>query len=234
VRRNAVLAIFSLYRSFDYLLPDAPEIIFNFLQKVSDVSCVSCVVFLTRVRCVVGRARVFLAQEGDASCQRNAFLMLLNCAQPKVVEYLETITADQVLGFADTLQLMVMELIRKVWHSKPDARVRIAILSPPPRTTHLFPPASLIVGPCLLLATPPPLLLRSCCFGAHQAKYLQCAFTMLKSSTPSVQFESATTLVSMTSGTAVGFLIPTSAGREIGGGGAIGLGICGIVTLVVR
>lgn len=124
VRRNAVLAIFSLYRSFDYLLPDAPEIIFNFLQK-----------------------------EGDASCQRNAFLMLLNCAQPKVVEYLETITADQVLGFADTLQLMVMELIRKVWHSKPDAR----------------------------------------------AKYLQCAFTMLKSSTPSVQFESATTLVSMTS-----------------------------------
>lgn len=124
VRRNAVLAIFSLYRSFDYLLFDAPEIIFNFLQK-----------------------------EGDASCQRNAFLMLLNCAQPKVVEYLETITADQVLGFADTLQLMVMELIRKVWHSKPDAR----------------------------------------------AKYLQCAFTMLNSSTPSVQFESATTLVSMTS-----------------------------------
>jgi coatomer subunit beta len=34
VRRNAVLAIFSIYRSFDYLLPDAPEIIFNFLQKV--------------------------------------------------------------------------------------------------------------------------------------------------------------------------------------------------------
>jgi vesicle coat complex subunit len=48
VRRNAVLAIFSLYRSFDYLLPDAPEIIFNFLQKVSDgvvVCVVVCVVF---------------------------------------------------------------------------------------------------------------------------------------------------------------------------------------------
>lgn len=35
VRRNAVLAVFSIYRNFDYLLPDAPDIIFNFLQKVN-------------------------------------------------------------------------------------------------------------------------------------------------------------------------------------------------------
>lgn len=51
--------------------------------------------------------------------------MLLHCAQPRVVEYLETVSADQVTTFADTLQLMVVELIRKVWHNKPDSRVHL-------------------------------------------------------------------------------------------------------------
>lgn len=35
VKRNAVLAIFSIYNNFEYLLPDAPEVIFDFLQKVT-------------------------------------------------------------------------------------------------------------------------------------------------------------------------------------------------------
>jgi len=39
VRRNAVLAIFTIYKSFDHLIPDAPELIQNFLEQEQDASC---------------------------------------------------------------------------------------------------------------------------------------------------------------------------------------------------
>jgi len=42
----------SLYRNFDFLIPDAPELIANFLE-----------------------------QEQDASCKRNAFMMLIHADQ---------------------------------------------------------------------------------------------------------------------------------------------------------
>ena len=32
VRRNAVMAIFTIYKNFDFLIPDAPELIANFLE----------------------------------------------------------------------------------------------------------------------------------------------------------------------------------------------------------
>ncbi len=32
VRRNAVLAIFTIYKNFDFLIPDAPELVANFLE----------------------------------------------------------------------------------------------------------------------------------------------------------------------------------------------------------
>merc|ERR1719381_17519 len=34
VRRNAVMAIFTIYKNFDFLIPDAPELIANFLDGV--------------------------------------------------------------------------------------------------------------------------------------------------------------------------------------------------------
>ncbi|KRY75241.1 Coatomer subunit beta [Trichinella pseudospiralis] len=49
VRRNAVLAAFTIYKNFDFLIPDAPELIHNFLES-----------------------------EQDSSCKRNAFMMLLH------------------------------------------------------------------------------------------------------------------------------------------------------------
>ena len=52
VRRNAVLAIYTIYRNFDALIPDAPELIANFLDA-----------------------------EQDASCKRNAFMMLIHADQ---------------------------------------------------------------------------------------------------------------------------------------------------------
>uniref|UniRef100_A0A1I7XT69 Coatomer subunit beta n=1 Tax=Heterorhabditis bacteriophora TaxID=37862 RepID=A0A1I7XT69_HETBA len=73
VRRNAVCAIFTIYRkikckdveyvffqgNFEFLIPDAPELVYNFLEG-----------------------------EQDASCKRNAFMMLLHVDQARALDYL--------------------------------------------------------------------------------------------------------------------------------------------------
>eukprot|EP01117_Protostelium_nocturnum_P002278 TRINITY_DN1292_c0_g1_i1.p1 TRINITY_DN1292_c0_g1~~TRINITY_DN1292_c0_g1_i1.p1 ORF type:complete len:974 (+),score=300.21 TRINITY_DN1292_c0_g1_i1:68-2989(+) len=92
VRRNAVLALYTTYKNFDYLCPDAPELVYNFLLN-----------------------------EGDATAKRNAFIMLFNCAQDKAVEYLSE-TLDQVSGMGEIIQFIVVELIRKVCRTTPSER----------------------------------------------------------------------------------------------------------------
>lgn len=67
-------------------------------------------------------------QEADASCKRNAFIMLFNCAQEKAVEFLGTVL-DQVSNFGDVLQFIVVELIRKVCRTNPNERVCFSFLS---------------------------------------------------------------------------------------------------------
>jgi coatomer subunit beta len=103
VRRNSVLAIFTIYRyvtvqnmntelishlylsrNFEFLIPDAPELISNFLEG-----------------------------EQDMSCKRNAFLMLLHADQERALSYLAA-CLDQVASFGDILQLVIVELIYKV------------------------------------------------------------------------------------------------------------------------
>ncbi|XP_050681783.1 coatomer subunit beta [Leptidea sinapis] len=94
VRRNAVLAIFTIYRNFEFLIPDAPELVANFLEN-----------------------------EQDMSCKRNAFLMLLHADQEKALSYLSS-RLDSVHGFGDILQLVIVELIYKVCHANPGERSR--------------------------------------------------------------------------------------------------------------
>ncbi|EEB10658.1 Coatomer subunit beta, putative [Pediculus humanus corporis] len=94
VRRNAVLAIFTIYRNFEFLIPDAPELIANFLES-----------------------------EQDMSCKRNAFLMLLHADQERALNYLAS-CLDQVNSFGDILQLVIVELIYKVCHVNPSERSR--------------------------------------------------------------------------------------------------------------
>lgn len=84
VRRNAVLAIFTIYRNFEFLIPDAPELIAKYLEG-----------------------------EQDMSCRRNAFLMLLHADQNRALAYLAA-CLDQVPSFGDILQLVIVELIYKV------------------------------------------------------------------------------------------------------------------------
>jgi len=94
VRRNAVMAIFTIYKNFDFLIPDAPELIANFLDG-----------------------------EQDMSCKRNAFMMLIHADQDRALAYLST-CIDQVHSFGDILQLVIVELIYRVCHQNPAERSR--------------------------------------------------------------------------------------------------------------
>lgn len=94
VRRNAVLAIFTIYKNFEWLVPDGPELIANFLDT-----------------------------QQDMSCKRNAFLMLLHADQERALNYLAS-CLDQVNNFGDILQLVIVELIYKVCHANTSERSR--------------------------------------------------------------------------------------------------------------
>lgn len=94
VRRNAVLAIFKIFINFEHLIPDAPELIMDFLSR-----------------------------ETDASCKRNAFLMLIHLDQSKALDYLNS-CLDQIGNFNDILQLVIVELIYKVCIANPSERSR--------------------------------------------------------------------------------------------------------------
>lgn len=83
VRKNAVFAIGAIFKSFDHLFPDAPEVVQNFLLS-----------------------------EADMTCRRNAFVVLCNVDQGLAVHYLLQVI-DSVPSFDELLQLSVIELIRK-------------------------------------------------------------------------------------------------------------------------
>merc|ERR1719277_674020 len=85
VRRNAVMCIYALVKSFGLdVMPEAPEDI-----------------------------EQLLLVEGDLSTKRNAFLMLLNCDQDRAIKYVLSMQ-DQVGTMGDIFQLSVLELVRKV------------------------------------------------------------------------------------------------------------------------
>ncbi|GAA96582.1 uncharacterized protein L969DRAFT_88075 [Mixia osmundae IAM 14324] len=83
VRKNAVFAVYQIYKSFEHLIPDAPELI-----------------------------QTFLAAETDSTCRRNAFVMLIHCSVPRAIEYFNQIY-DSIANLDELLQLAVIELIRK-------------------------------------------------------------------------------------------------------------------------
>uniref|UniRef100_A0A7S0LYG1 Coatomer subunit beta n=1 Tax=Cryptomonas curvata TaxID=233186 RepID=A0A7S0LYG1_9CRYP len=89
VRRNSVLAIYNTYRSFEELMPDAPELIGDFIDAESDVSA-----------------------------KRNAFVMLCNCDQERAVRY-QLSVIEQISSMGEIIQLVMLELIRKVCRQDP-------------------------------------------------------------------------------------------------------------------
>jgi coatomer subunit beta len=89
VRRNAVLAIHTIFESFEFLIPDAPELM-----------------------------EQFLAEEADIAAKRNAFVMLCSSDQDRAVRYLHQ-NLQNVATWGETLQLSALELVRRVCRSNP-------------------------------------------------------------------------------------------------------------------
>lgn len=91
VRKNAVLAVNAIYKlpHAEDFLQDAPELIER-----------------------------FLGNEQDASARRNAFLMLYHSSQERAVHFLLS-NLDNVPNWPDIMQMVVLELIRKVCRTNP-------------------------------------------------------------------------------------------------------------------
>ncbi|KAM0723144.1 hypothetical protein Q7P37_001344 [Cladosporium fusiforme] len=83
VRKNAVFAIASIYQHSEALMPDAPELIQNFLES-----------------------------ESDNTCKRNAFAALMTISHEKALEYLSSVF-EGIPNASELLQLVELEFIRK-------------------------------------------------------------------------------------------------------------------------
>ncbi|KAJ2232750.1 coatomer subunit beta [Coemansia sp. RSA 1286] len=83
VRKNAVVAISSIFRSQPHLIPDAPELV-----------------------------QAFLSAEADMTCRRNALSMLTINAPAVAVQWLQD-NAQLAASFDELLQLAVIDLIRR-------------------------------------------------------------------------------------------------------------------------
>jgi coatomer subunit beta len=82
VRKNAVFALYSIYREFEHLVPDAAELM-----------------------------TAFLGAETDSACKRNAFVFLAHAATDKAVDYILGL-GDNVGGLDESLQMSIIEVIR--------------------------------------------------------------------------------------------------------------------------
>lgn len=89
VRRNAVLAVHTIFDKFEFLIPDAPELV-----------------------------EQFLADEGDLSAKRNAFVMLCQSDQDRAVSYLNA-NIPHIPLWGESLQLSALELVRRVCRANP-------------------------------------------------------------------------------------------------------------------
>ncbi len=99
VRKNAVFAIYAIYREHENLIPDAAELM-----------------------------TTFLAAETDPTCKRNAFVFLAHCAMPKAVDYIADIQ-DTIPMLDEALQMSLIEVIRLDCKTDASHRVRVRPLN---------------------------------------------------------------------------------------------------------
>jgi len=83
VRKNAVLAVSSIFQHSEHLIPDAPELIYTFIQA-----------------------------ENDNTCKRNAFVALSSISHEKALDYL-TLVFNEISTLDELTQLALIEFIRK-------------------------------------------------------------------------------------------------------------------------
>ncbi|KAG5518803.1 hypothetical protein PMAC_002774 [Pneumocystis sp. 'macacae'] len=94
VRKNAVMAVFSIYSNFPNLIPDAPDLILS-----------------------------FLAIETDQICKRNAFVSLYGMDHEMAGKYLSQ-QLNTVTSMDELMQLAVIEFIRKDSSINPNNKIQ--------------------------------------------------------------------------------------------------------------
>ena len=96
VRKNAVFAVSSIYHLSENLIPDAPELLQNFLES-----------------------------ESDHTCKRNAFAALSAMNHERALEYLSS-AFDAIPNADELIQLVELEFIRKDAVQNAQNKVRVA------------------------------------------------------------------------------------------------------------
>lgn len=94
VRKNAVFAAASIFQTSESLIPDAPELIYNFLEA-----------------------------ESDNTCKRNAFAALVSISHEKALQYIYTVL-DGISNADKHLQLVELMFIRKDATQNPQNKAR--------------------------------------------------------------------------------------------------------------
>ncbi len=94
VKRNALLAVFCIYKIHPGLIPDAVELVSEFLRK-----------------------------ETDPACRRNAFIFLTECSAAVAASHLSEFL-DDVLTVGEVFQFAILQLIRHVCREQPEERAR--------------------------------------------------------------------------------------------------------------
>ncbi len=89
VRKNAILAVFSIYESHPELIPDAPELVESVLHN-----------------------------EYNVVAKRNALAFLLHCDPPRAIKYLNVILPT-VSTLGESIILVVLDVIRKATRQNP-------------------------------------------------------------------------------------------------------------------
>ncbi|KAB1213487.1 Coatomer subunit beta-1 [Morella rubra] len=122
IRRNAILAVMSIYKlpQGEQLLVDAPEMIEKhrhpYIRRNAILAVMSIYKLPQGEQLLVDAPEMIekvLSTEQDQSAKRDAFLMLFTCAQDRAINYLLT-HVDRVSEWSELLQMVVLELIRKV------------------------------------------------------------------------------------------------------------------------
>jgi|EP00670_Eutreptiella_braarudii_P004315 coatomer subunit beta len=93
VRRNAILAVFTVFQRFPHLLPDGPELIEGLIEN-----------------------------ESDATARRNAFIMLFNAAPERAVRYLRKAIDLDITSTGEHFQLAVVDLLRHLCKTNPQEK----------------------------------------------------------------------------------------------------------------
>lgn len=98
VRKNAIFALYSIYKVSDHLIPDAPELVYN-----------------------------FLVEEFDSVCKRNAFVCLSDLNRDATLLYIQE-NIYQIDSLDSLLQLAFVEFIRKDAPSASNLRNQYVLL----------------------------------------------------------------------------------------------------------